>query len=115
MRMEEAMTEKKALADELGKWLRENDLAYPTGYVELSDSTKYYEVGFSRPQTLNGYIRVHGPEFLLVRCEGPDVKGKHFAVYDSKENLMRFLRAIKDRQVMDALRVPIKSNVVAPA
>ena len=62
------MSERSEVAEKIAAFIVTNHLCdVYGGSVELSSDKKYRSVGFSKPASLDGEVRIYGPHFIMVR------------------------------------------------
>jgi hypothetical protein len=100
------MSERQDMAYRFAGFFMEHDMCRPFG-GDVTKGKRSYDVLFARPRTLDGLLRVFGPTFIQVQCQGPVVpSGSYTAVYTSEADALAFLKAAfvdRDWGVADAV------------
>lgn len=105
------MSERSELAHRLAKIVNDHGMNNPFGGdVAQSGDKRYYDFLFSYPATLDGYVRVYGPRFILIQARGKLAPGggDWSEAYDSEENAARVLTLIAEYKPGEAAEVPTK-------
>ena len=101
------MSERSELAQRLADICSRHGMNNPLGCdVNQSGDKKYYDFMFSYPATLDGYVRVYSPKYILIQAQGR--LAQLSGVYDSEENAARVLTLIAEYRPSDAYAVPTK-------
>ena len=78
------------IAKRIADWIVEHRFTTPFGGdITKSDDRRAYCILFARPRTLDGLVRVFGPQFIMVDTQGPLGQGRR--VYDSVEHALAFM------------------------
>jgi hypothetical protein len=101
-------SERQLLAERIAKYIRQQKWTAPFG-GECNKDGKAYSILFAKPRTLDGLVRVWGPKFILIECQGPAAHGNWRGCYESEEDAMKFLRlAFQEHKWTEAMEVPIR-------
>ena len=89
------MSARAEVAERIADFINEKHLAQVFGgEVSQSGDKRYYSILCSLPRTLDGFIRVYSPKFILIQLQGPLADGEHSAVYESEQDAISFLHAL---------------------
>lgn len=100
-----------ALALRLAETIRHSDLDSPYG-GDVSKNGRYYGIGFSMPNTLDGEVRVFGSRFIQIRAQGALVSGEFNAVYESEDAALTALTALANCDTEALHAIPTKGAVM---
>lgn len=86
-------SDRQLLAEEIYQFVLDNDLdqVFGSGPRQSGDK-KYYAMTLSLPRTLDGEIKVYSPKFIQVRAAGPLAQAGSNRVFESKQNVLDYLR-----------------------
>jgi hypothetical protein len=99
-----------AIAERLGAWITQNRLDNPFGGA-ASKSGRSWNIGFSKPGTVSGTVKVFGPRFIQVKYKTPlrDLPKQDSRVFLHERDAALFLQwAFVDRKFDEALGLKTK-------
>ena|SRR5215831_19321909 len=102
------MSARQELAERLASYIRRNYWTAPFGGDVVKERNSY-SVLFSKPRMLDGVVRIWGPKFILIECQGPASHGNWSGVYQSEKDALDFLRlAFAEHRWDAAMEIPTK-------
>jgi hypothetical protein len=88
------MSERTEVAERIMQFARDNDIDFFGGEVSQSSDKRYYGFLIGKPRTLDGFVRVYSPKYILIQLQGPLAHGGYDAVYQSEADAIEFLRLL---------------------
>jgi hypothetical protein len=105
---EKRPSERQLIAERVAKYIRKNRWTAPFG-GDVHKDRNSYSILFAKPATLDGLVRIWGPKFILIECQGRASHGNWQGVYESEQAAMDFLRlAFAECKWMEATEVPTR-------
>jgi hypothetical protein len=98
------------IAERLARWITQHRLDDPFG-GNASKSGRSWDIGFSKPGTVAGTVKVFGPRFIQVKYKTPlrDLPNRDSRVFLTERDAALFLQwAFVDRKFDDALALKTK-------
>lgn len=101
---------KGAIAERLAAWITQHRLDNPYGGA-ASKSGRSWDIGFSKPGTVDGVVKVFGPRFIQVKYQTRilDLPNRDSRVFLTERDAALFLQwAFVDREYDKALSIKTK-------
>lgn len=98
------------IAERLARWITQQKLDNPFGGA-ASKSGRSWDIGFSKPGTVAGTIKVFSPRFIQVKYKSPlrDLPNQDSRVFLTERDAALFIKwAFVDRKFDEALALKTK-------
>jgi hypothetical protein len=105
---EKRPSERQQIAERIAKYIRKNRWTAPFG-GDVNKDGNAYSILFAKPAILDGLVRIWGPKFIVIQCQGKLSHGNWQGCYESEKDAMDFLRlAFVEYKWAEATEVPTR-------